>query len=71
MNISTGKNQAVVDINTIRYAIWCYGFRFLPTIGNKVKAASSFITSAIESFHEIFVAKMMNKYLVNYYCSSN
>ena len=32
MNISTGKNQAVVDINTIRYAIWCYGFRFLPTI---------------------------------------
>jgi hypothetical protein len=32
MAISTGKNSIVLDGHAIRYAVWCYGFRFLPVV---------------------------------------
>jgi hypothetical protein len=32
MNISTGKNQIILTFDTVKYAIWCYGTRFVPTI---------------------------------------
>ena len=32
MNLSTGKNIIVVDAAAVKYALWCYGSRFLPTI---------------------------------------
>ena len=31
MNISTGKNTIPLNSDTTRYAIWCYGTRFIPT----------------------------------------
>ena len=27
-----GKNQVIVDTNSVQYALWCYGLRFAPTI---------------------------------------
>ena len=30
MNISTGKNTIIVNWDYARYALWCYGGRFLP-----------------------------------------
>ena len=33
MNLSTGKNVVeYFDVATVKYAAWCYGLRFLPTI---------------------------------------
>eukprot|EP00095_Tigriopus_kingsejongensis_P007584 maker-scaffold506_size152672-snap-gene-0.29 protein:Tk07584 transcript:maker-scaffold506_size152672-snap-gene-0.29-mRNA-1 annotation:"Uncharacterized protein KIAA0195" len=32
MNISTGKNNIVMDCDLLKYSIWCYGSRFVPTI---------------------------------------
>ena len=31
MNISTGKNTIPLNSDNTRYAIWCYGSRFVPT----------------------------------------
>lgn len=33
MGISTGKNILVTNSETFKYALWCYGTRFLPSIG--------------------------------------
>ncbi len=32
MNISTGKNAVALNGDNLRYAAWCYGARFLPSI---------------------------------------
>ena len=32
MNISTGKNQVVVDRNGIKYSLFCYGSKFAPAL---------------------------------------
>ena len=31
MNISTGKNTIPLNSDTTRFALWCYGTRFIPT----------------------------------------
>lgn len=33
MNISTGKNQIVVDKSSIKYSLFCYGLKFTPSLG--------------------------------------
>ena len=32
MNISTGKNQIIVDRNGIKYSLFCYGLKFAPAL---------------------------------------
>lgn len=32
MNVSTGKNQVVVDKSAVQHATWCYGLRYLPAL---------------------------------------
>lgn len=32
MNISTGKNNILLNFDLLKYSLWCYGSRFLPTI---------------------------------------
>lgn len=32
MNISTGKNQVIVDRNGIKYSLFCYGSKFAPAL---------------------------------------
>jgi hypothetical protein len=32
MNVSTGKNQVVVDQNGIKYSLFCYGPKFAPAL---------------------------------------